>query len=663
MTNGVRAVSGNKETVARTAAGVALRLRRRGAAIAALAPFAGTSTDPRTLLLLARTYLSAGRVDDALDLTRRVAGHDPDCAEATVLLARLLRRAGERDEAVATLGALIGRPGVPAGALGEAAGALASWNQHARVAELLAALPDEARAAVTDAVPPRYRDAVLATAAAVALDRAQHAEALAAFERITDLGGLARGVLPVAALRREADRLRTAGDRWTAETFADLAHGTRREHDATRMLLRGRDPLAVLADGGFPWPVQTPDEDYTPEPGRVLYLTHTSLPYSGSGYAVRTHALLRALRQRGRAIDGVTRLGFPSEHEAPAAEVVDEVPYRRLAAPLPRELPMFDYVHRYAEQLERLARAERPALLHAAGNHWNGVAAGLVARRLGIPYVYEVRGLGELARAAGEPGYAGTDHYRVCARLEADAAAAADRVVTTTEALRDELVRRGVPRDHITVVGNGADTTRLTPRPRDTELAAELGLTGRTVIGHLGPAVEQDGLELLLDAAATLRAERDDFTVLVAGPVYPELAARAEALGGLVVLTGEVGDGELLRYRSLVDIAAFPRLPRPGTELVAPLGPFEAMAMGQPVVVSDVPALTEVVTDGVRGLVHARGDAAALTTALRTLLGDPGLRRRLGAAGRKWVEAERDWGRLAARVDDVHAEITARGAR
>jgi glycosyltransferase involved in cell wall biosynthesis len=72
-----------------------------------------------------------------------------------------------------------------------------------------------------------------------------------------------------------------------------------------------------------------------------------------------------------------------------------------------------------------------------------------------------------------------------------------------------------------------------------------------------------------------------------------------------------------------------------------PLALVEAMSFGLPVVVSGVGGIPEVVTDGVDGLLVPPSDSTALAAALRTLLDDPALRRRLGTAAR--ARALRDY--------------------
>lgn len=72
----------------------------------------------------------------------------------------------------------------------------------------------------------------------------------------------------------------------------------------------------------------------------------------------------------------------------------------------------------------------------------------------------------------------------------------------------------------------------------------------------------------------------------------------------------------------------------PVCEMVSPLKPFEAMAMGKVVVSSDVAALAEIVKDGVTGLLHRKDDPNDLANKIEQLIMNPELRSRLGLAAR-----------------------------
>lgn len=97
---------------------------------------------------------------------------------------------------------------------------------------------------------------------------------------------------------------------------------------------------------------------------------------------------------------------------------------------------------------------------------------------------------------------------------------------------------------------------------------------------------------------------------------------------------------------ALADVLAYPRIWTRTTALTTPLKPLEAMAMAKPVIISDVPALRELVRDRHSGLVFKAGDHNDLGGKICELLGDKVSRERLGANARTIVVRERQWSRL-----------------
>ena len=124
-----------------------------------------------------------------------------------------------------------------------------------------------------------------------------------------------------------------------------------------------------------------------------------------------------------------------------------------------------------------------------------------------------------------------------------------------------------------------------------------------------------------------------------------------------MTFTGRVPHEEVESYYSLVDIAPFPRLPLPVTELVSPLKPFEAMAMEKAVIASDVYALTEIVQHEHTGLLFQKGDPSSLATALLRFIEDEELRAECGKTARTWVEKERDWSNISLTLDKTYRTL------
>lgn len=249
------------------------------------------------------------------------------------------------------------------------------------------------------------------------------------------------------------------------------------------------------------------------------------------------------------------------------------------------------------------------------------------------------------------------------ARMEADAAANATHVLAITQALKDELINRGVDGEKITVVPNAVDAQRFTPQARDAELEAQLGFQGKTVIGYIGSVLDYEGLGLLIGAAERMQSQRDDFVVMIVGDGAELERLRSEVeereLSDVVRFLGRVPHEDVERYYSLVDIAPFPRLPLPVCEMVSPLKPFEALAMGKAIVASDVAALAEIVQPNVTGLLHRKGDVDDLASKLTELVERPELRQQLSSNGLTWVREHRQWPDMAKSVSTIYEQLGA----
>lgn len=481
--------------------------------------------------------------------------------------------------------------------------------------------------------------------------------------------------VPVNALRRAIRRARSGGKQKQLIEYLEAYRRFLPEDGWAKKLQNETQRNAVsnyqLGKTGFPFPKMRPAPVYEAEDHKVFYLLHNSLPHNSAGYATRTHGLLSELNRIGWDVDGVTRLGYPYDMpgkaelpDVPLHDVVGNVDYRRLLTgrEIEKKNPLFHYTERYSSALLDLAKEQRPAIIHAASNHWNGLTAVKTARQLGIPSIYEVRGLWEVTRGSRNPEWAESNMFKYIARMEADAAKGATRVFAITEALREEMIMRGVDGDKIEIVPNGVDTSRFNPIPRDEELASQLGVAGKSVIGYVGSVLDYEGIELILEAAEVLNRTREDFHVLIVGD-GAELErfqnhVQERELEHVVTFTGRVPHEEVERYYSLVDITPFPRLPLPVCEMVSPLKPFEAMAMGKAVIASDVAALKEIVTPGVNGYLHEKGSTESLIEQLMRLLDDPERTRQIGIQAREWVVENRDWSRLSMLIADSYAELT-----
>ena len=148
-------------------------------------------------------------------------------------------------------------------------------------------------------------------------------------------------------------------------------------------------------------------------------------------------------------------------------------------------------------------------------------------------------------------------------------------------------------------------------------------------------------------------ASRLRYRIIGDGPARNALAALVDhhALGGRVELAGAQPQEVVRAALAGASIFALPcQVAANGSRDGIPVALMEAMASGCAVVSCPVSGVPELIGDGVNGLLAREGDPASLAAALRRLLGDAGLRRRLAEAARRRVETDFDARRESARL-------------
>lgn len=390
----------------------------------------------------------------------------------------------------------------------------------------------------------------------------------------------------------------------------------------------------------------------------VLHVVSTALPERQSGYTIRTHGIVSAQRAAGLDARVVSRLGYPIDagfFGAQSSAEVEGVPYHRL---LPhRPLPGVGK-HRTAlaaEELSRLVQLHSPDLLHAHSKHDNAQASLMVGRRMGLPVIYEARGfLEETWRSSG--GDERSDFYIWSRRSETLCMKTADGVVALSTAMADDIINRGVDASKVSVVPNCVPEEFTVPAPQTTDVRAAWGIDpDATVFGTVSTLNDYEGLDTVISA---LQYARDDGMVLLIvgdGPARGALELQAESLGARVVFTGRVPHGQVREHLSAIDVFVVPRRSTPVTVLVPPIKPLEAMAVGIPVLASDLAPLVEIVRPGFFGAVAPAENVVAWAEQMTALRYAPEHVSTLGQQAAEFVARERTWPQAAARYAEIYA--------
>lgn len=395
---------------------------------------------------------------------------------------------------------------------------------------------------------------------------------------------------------------------------------------------------------------------------RILHLLDHGLPLQ-SGYTFRTRAILKSQMQRGWTVAAVTG---PRQNSSRAGqESVDGIDFYRTQAvkPLPAPLGELREIAAFAKRIGEVVEQFEPDILHAHSPVLDALAGLRVARQYKLPLVYEIRAFWEDASVGNGTGREGSLRYRATRALETWAVKRADAVAVICDGLRGDLIARGIDPAKLIVSPNGVDLAMFgTPLAHDATLAAELGVTGKEVIGFIGSFYDYEGLDDLIAAMPALVAARPAAHLVLVGGGPMEAALRAQAAASPVAaqihFVGRVPHDAVERYYSVIDVLAYPRKKMRLTDLVTPLKPLEAMAQRRLVAASDVGGHRELIRDGETGTLFPPGDPAAMALALAALLADRASWEDRRTRGRIFVEAERNWAVNVARYAPVYQKLT-----
>lgn len=302
-------------------------------------------------------------------------------------------------------------------------------------------------------------------------------------------------------------------------------------------------------------------------------------------------------------------------------------------------------------RLRRVARDCRPEVIYERYNLF--LLAGVWLRRThGLPLLLEVNAPLAWERAT---------HGRLCLKALAGWAERfvwrrADMLLPVSGVLADHLRAAGVPDSRIAVVPNGTRPEVYAAAANGPDRRTELGLDdGRIVYGFVGFIRPWHGLGRVLEAFAGLDA-RAHLLVVGDGPARPALERRAAELGlaDRITVSGAVPHAEVPGYLRAFDVALQPDV----TAYASPLKLVEYMAAGCAIVAPDRPNIREIVTHAETALLVDPADDAAFAGAIRQLAGDPGLRRRLGAAAAAAIRDQgRTWDANATRVIELASRL------
>ncbi|MFQ6005493.1 MAG: glycosyltransferase [Woeseia sp.] len=275
----------------------------------------------------------------------------------------------------------------------------------------------------------------------------------------------------------------------------------------------------------------------------------------------------------------------------------------------------------FAFRLRLRLMDESPDLIHCHSRRGGDFIGGLAAAGTPVPAVISRR------VDNAEPALIAGLRYRPYRK-----------VIAISESVASALRDSGVDDDRLVVIRSAVDTDRFAKPPDCDAFRAEFRLSdGDFVVAAIAQLIPRKGHRFLLEAAADLMGKYPNLRLIIfgQGPLEADLRERTSRLrlGGTVQFAGYRPD--LDNYLACIDLLVHPALAE-GLGVAS----LKAAAAGVPVVGFAAGGLREAVADGETGLLVTPGDVAALGEAMARLIDNDELRRELGRAGRKRMQAK-----------------------
>lgn len=294
----------------------------------------------------------------------------------------------------------------------------------------------------------------------------------------------------------------------------------------------------------------------------------------------------------------------------------------------------------------KVAKKERPDVIHAHAMFACGLPALLVARLLKIRFVYEIRSDWHL-----DNGFdSGFIFQRLFGYFERYLAIHSDGLVVISQGLFDKYSKFN---NNCIMVPNGVHSALY-----KTEPEIHRSPEAPVIFGFIGSVIPLEGIEMILRAIKILKKSGHDliFKVVGRGESLISLQAQAVDLDIMenIIFAGSVTFDKIREAYSGIDVIINFRRDEPIAHTVTPLKPIEAMAQRKLVIVSDVKGMTELVSHGSNGLVVACGNIDELAVTLRNVAENFDSYQPLINDAYQYAWEEKSWNKMIERYKEVY---------
>lgn len=305
-------------------------------------------------------------------------------------------------------------------------------------------------------------------------------------------------------------------------------------------------------------------------------------------------------------------------------------------------------------RIYRIIKELHVEIVHALNDYSAHTASAAVASRLAnVPFVYTVQGVGTRTESL----VVDTLIKLYDRTVKSQIAKSAQKVILLSKSLISRARELGVDDSKTAIIPSGIDHAYFDPERHEVEEKAELlreklDVNDSIVVGYIGRLIPAKGLVYLISAIKQIQGEHPHIALVIVGdgPQRKTLEIMAKNLGIKSIFTG--WQVNTLPFYALMDIFVLPSFFEGLPNVI-----LEAMAMEKPIVAAHVGGVPDLVMNGKNGFLVPVRDYKSIAEALKVLITNRNLRKRMGKLNRQIVKESFSWDKIVGKVETVYNEL------
>lgn len=392
---------------------------------------------------------------------------------------------------------------------------------------------------------------------------------------------------------------------------------------------------------------------------KILHILDHFLPYH-SGYTYRSLSVFKNLREKGLKQIIITSAkhkkfeqekenieGFPIYHTQFQSKSMISLPFIKECYEMWALYKRINFVFKQTNF----------DIIHSHSPILNAIPALIFSKLNKIPILYDIRAFWEDAAVSHGNRSEKSFDYKLIRALEGLIAKKVDKVSVICNGLMEDLIRRGVTKNKISIQSNGLDLINKEIISENYEKRLNHIFT----IGYIGSFYKYEGLDILLDAMKELNDPDREYKLILVGGNEEEnnLKRKVEQLKlfDKVIFTGPIAHAEVSKYYSKMDLLVYPRKKQRLTELVTPLKPLEAMSYGKVILASDVGGHKELIQDRITGILFKADDTNDLIKKIKDIANQKYDIKKIKNNAIHNVNINKNWSTIVEGYIDIYSQL------